>query len=177
MKKIIENLYVGTIEDIPFAEQAGFSILGCCKEPLHRQHAKLKDANEEGYVGRSMPKYEKEYLWAERDHALYLNLIDARDSKYISDDLINKALDFIDKEIADGKIVIAICNKAESRSPSIALMWLIKNNYFEFFLDKRNDFYTLLSDFTDVIYPQYNPSEGMKLYVKKFWERYVNGET
>lgn len=177
MKKIIDTIYVGTVKDIQFAEQCNYSVLGACKEPLHRKHARLQGASQDGYTGRSMGKEEPEYLYAERDHALYLNLIDARNPKYIPNEVIDKALDFIDKELDQGRKVLIVCNKAESRSPSISLMWIIKNNYFEFFLDKRNDFYTLLSDFTDVIYPQYNPSNGMKLYVKQFWEKYCNERT
>lgn len=173
MKKIIENLHIGTVENIPFAEQWGYSILGACKEPLHRQHAKLQGTNEEGYVGRVMPKDEPEYLFAERDHALYLNLIDAREAKYIPDECINKALDFIDKEIADNRDVLIVCNKGESRSPSIALMWLIKNNRFDRYIS--GDY--LISVFQTLFYKNYNPSNGMKEYVKKFWEEYKNGKT
>lgn len=171
MKKIIENLYIGTVENIPFAEQWGYSILGACKEPLHRQHAKLQGASEEGYVGRAMPKDEPEYLFAERDHALYLNLIDAREAKYIPDECINKALDFIDKEIADNRDVLIVCNKGESRSPSIAFMYLIEKWLFDSFL--WWSFESVLNVFL-IFYDCYNPSNGMKEYVKNFWEKYCN---
>lgn len=170
MKRIIENIYVGTVSDILFAKQSNFSILGACKEPLHRQHAKLQGASEEGYVGRAMDKREPEYLYAERDHALYLNLIDAKDPKYIPDEVINKALDFIDKELDNRKSVLIVCNKAESRSPSIALMWVIKNTTLGLY-----PYENIIEEFKDV-YPAYNPSDGMKQYVKKFWEENKNGK-
>lgn len=173
MKKIVENLYIGVVSDIPFAKQEGMSILGVCKEPLHRQHAKLQGASEEGYVGRAMPKHEPEYLWAERDHALYLNLIDAREAKYIPDECINKAIDFIDKEIADGRYVLICCNKGESRSPSVALMWLMKNNRFDRYIS--GDY--IISIFKTLFYKNYNPGNGMKEYVKNFWEKYKHGKT
>lgn len=168
MKKIIERLYVGIVEDVNLAEQQGFSILGCCKEPLHRQHARLQGHTEEGYLGRAMPKDEPEYLWAERDHALYLNLIDARDVKYIPTVVIDKALDFIDKEKKNGRDVLIACNKGESRSPSIALMWLIKNGTF----DEFDTFSDILIRFNDDFYMNYNPSAGMYEYVFNFWETY-----
>lgn len=173
MTRIVENLLVGTVEDIPFSEQMGYSILGACKYPLHRQHARLQGATEEGYLTKAMPKDEPEYLWAERDHAIYLNLIDAKDMKYIPDEVINKALEFIDKELEQGKNVLIVCNKAESRSPSIALMFLIKNGYFESFEDSRNGFYHLITWFQNNIYPNYNPSNGMKEYVNKFWNEHI----
>lgn len=178
MKRIVEHLYIGTVADVLFAEQNNFSILGACKNPLHRQHARLQGASEEGYVCKAMPKDEPEYLFAERDHALYLNLIDARDVKYILDEVINKALDFIDKEIADGRDVIIACNKGESRSPSIALMWIIKkmwlieNNR----IDRNISGDYLISVFKTLFYREYNPSNGMKEYVKKFWKEYKHGK-
>lgn len=172
MTRIVNNLHIGTIQDIPLAESLNYSILGCCKDPLHRQHARLQGASEEGYVTKAMPKDEPEYLWAERDHALYLNLIDAKDPKYIPDEVINKALGFIDKEISDGRNVLICCNKCESRSPSIAFMWLIKSNCYP---DKLDFDYTLEA-FKSYIYRNYNPSVGMKQYVKKFWEEYCNGQ-
>lgn len=166
MKRIIDRLYVGTVDDIPAA--TGFSILGACKEPLHRKHARLKGASEEGYLGKAMPKDEPEYLYAEREHALYLNLVDARDSKYIPDECICKALDFIYNENADGHNVLIVCNKAESRSPSIALMCLID---FGFFMESEN-FDEVLSIFKKNFYRNYNPSKGMLDYVHKFWNEF-----
>lgn len=171
--RIVDRIHVGIVEDIPFAEQMNYSILGACKEPLHRQHARLQGADEEGYLGRAMPKDEPEYLFAEREHALYLNLIDARDMKYIPDECINKALEFIDQEIEQGRNVLIVCNKAESRSPSIALMWWIRNGDFELFENS----YDIISWFKNNVYKNYNPSNGMRDYLNKFWEEYKNGKT
>lgn len=170
--RILDNLFIGNIGDIPFAENLNYSILGCCKEPLHRQHARLQGASQEGYTGRSMGKEEPEYLYAERDHALYLNLIDARDMKYIPDEVINKGIDFIDKELDQGRRVLIVCNKAESRSPSIALMWMIKNKIYDY----KIEFEEVIEDFIQYWYLNYNPSNGMRKYVAKFWEKCVNGK-
>lgn len=180
MKKIIDNLLVGTIEDIPYAESLNYSILGACKDPLHRQHARLQGASEDGYLTKSMPKGEPEYLFAERDHALYLNLIDPKEMKYIPDEVINKALCFIDKETKKyARKVLIVCNKAESRSPSIALMWLIKEGTFDYVNDFDYDgigIDFIFNYFKKNIYNNYRPSEGMRDYVKKFWEDYCNGK-
>lgn len=168
MKRIVDNLFVGVVEDIPFAEQMNYSILGACKEPLHRQHARIQGAAEEGYLTKAMPKSEKEYLFVERDHALYLNLIDARDSKYIPDAVINKALEFIDKEHKQGRTVLIVCNKAESRSPSIALMWMIKNGEYDLAETIRD----VMVNFVEFYYNNYCPSNGMEDYVVNFWNKY-----
>lgn len=161
MTRIVSGLYVGTVEDIPFAEQENFSILGACKDPLHRKHARLKGASEDGYVTKAMQKEEPEYLFAERDHALYLNLIAPKDMKYIPDEVINKGLDFIDKEIKQGRKVLIVCNKAESRSPSIALMWMIREGVFDYLTSVED----VIADFIEYWYPNYNPSAGMKDYL------------
>lgn len=172
MTRIVSNLFVGTLDDLHFAEQMGYSILGACKEPLHRKHARLEGATEEGYVTKAMPSYEKEYLWAERDHAIYLNLIDARDMKYIPDVVINKALEFIDKELDQRRNVIIVCNKAESRSPSIALMYMIKKGFFHHLYSGEY----VVEEFKQNWYKNYNPSSGMNAYVEKFLEEQKNGK-
>lgn len=172
MKKIIEGLYVGTIDDIAAAQENGFSILGACKEPLHRRYARLRGADRDGYLGRAMPKDEPEYLYAEREHALYCNLVDAEGPKYISDEIIDRALRFIDEEHEQGRNVLIVCNKAESRSPSIAFMWLIRN-VDEGWRDMRS-FESAIAFFREYYYPLYNPGEGFVEYVKRFWEAYKN---
>lgn len=168
MYQIVDRLYVGTADEVPFAQQMGFSVLGVCKEPLHRQHAKLRGAETEGYLGRAMPKDEPEYLYAEREHALYCNLIDAADPKYISDEIINKALDFIDAELAQNRKVLIACNKGKNRSPSIAFMWLIRSGRL-FTFDNMYEY------FKENYYEWYQGSGGMYWYVKKFFENYMSG--
>lgn len=169
MKSIIEGLYVGTVDDIAAARDNGLSILGACKEPLHRRFARLRGADRDGYLGRAMAKDEPEYLYAEREHALYCNLVDAKDPKYISDEIIDRALRFIDEERGQGRKVLIVCNKAESRSPSIAFMWLIRSKD-ESWRD-MSDFESAVAFFKKYYYPLYNPGAGFAEYVKTFWEK------
>lgn len=168
MKKIKDGLYIGTPEDIPCAIQNDISILGVCKDPLHRQHARMKGAYVDGYITKSMPKDEPEYLYAERKNALYCNLIDAPSSKYISDVIIKRALDFIDDEHIKGHKVLAVCNHAKSRSPSIACMWLIRHGYI-----KSKDITpceSILKTFKRMYYSEYDPGIGFSEYTIKFWK-------
>ena len=168
MYKIINNLYVGPVSTVPFGKECGFSILGCCKYPLHQRNAQLRGMDRPGYL--KICKSEKEYYYAERDHALYCNLIDADSMEYIPDVIIERALKFIADEIADGRKVLAVCNNGVSRSPSIALMYLIKKGYF-------SGCYT----FDEVLkvfckkYPLYSPNKGMYDYTKRFFEKYKEG--
>lgn len=169
MVKVYDGVWVGTIEDLQTVERVpGFSVLGACKEPLHRRHAKLRDSDVEGYIGRAMPQDEPEYLYAERDHALYCNLIDTPFVWYISDEIINKCLEFIDSELEKKQEVFIVCNQAISRSPSIALMWLISHNMF----NMNCKFYEVVDDFKRNYYPQYNPSEGFYVYAENFWNEW-----
>lgn len=167
MYKIANHLYVGGIEEFKMWKgMPSISILGACKEPLHRTYARLQGSDKDGYLGKAMPKDEPEYLWAERPHALYCNLIDVDDIKYISDDIINRALKFIDDEIAQDRDVLIICNKAQSRSPSIALMWLMTQPK-AFNID--NDYADVYDEFKSVYYWNYQPSKGFFEYTRKFW--------
>lgn len=170
MRKIIDGLYVGTVDDIEIANRSeNFSIIGACKDPLHRKHARISGATHEGYVGRAMPKSEPEYLYAERDHALYCNLIDAPEEKYIPDEIIQKCIKFINNEHNDDRNVLIVCNKAESRSPSIAFIWMISQGAFN-----AGDFDTAIGMFRDNFYPEYCPGKGMFDYTKKYWEMNKN---
>lgn len=166
MYKIINNLYVGSVSVLPFAKECNFSVLGCCKYPLHQQNARLTGASKDGYL--KIDKSEPEYYFAERDHALYCNLIDADDMKYIPDVIIERALKFISDEIADGRAVVAVCNNGISRSPSVALMYLIREGYFD-----------LCANFEEAVkrfktkYPMYSPNRGFYDYTKRFFESYI----
>lgn len=166
MQKIIEHLYVGTANEVPFVKDFGWSILGVCKEPLHRQNARLKGAEQDGYLGRAMSKEEPEYLWAERKHALYCNLIDAPNPKYIPNEIIDKSLRFIDEELAIGQNVLVVCNKAKSRSPSIVFMWMIDQGMF----DAAECWMDAFTQFKN-IYSYYQPSTGFYEYTKNFWSK------
>lgn len=132
---------------------------------MHQQNARLKGASKDGYL--KIGKSEKEYYFAERDHALYCNLIDADSMEYIPDAIIERSLKFIADEIADGRNVLVVCNNGVSRSPSIALMYLIKAGYFD-----------LCATFEDAVkrfkekYPMYSPNKGMYEYTKSFFDKY-----
>lgn len=167
MKEIVDGLYVGTVGYIPFAVGNYMSILGACKDPLHKRYARLMGSYVDGYISKSMPADEPEYLYAERRNALYCNLIDAPDEKYISPKIIDRALKFIDDEREIGRNVLIVCNHAKSRSPSIALMWMIHAGY-NFPIRKGHE--SIISCFKRVYYPLYEPGDGFRTYVKKFWK-------
>lgn len=170
MKKIIDGLFVGTADEVDIAKDNGFSILGVCKDPLHRKHARPIGSDREGYIVKALPKDDPEYLFAERGHELYCNLIDAQYVRYISRAVIQRSLRFIYDELKIKNKVLVACNKAESRSPSICLMYLIEMDTFS----KDKTFEEVLANFLNLYYPFYNPGSGMLEYTRRFWEEYRN---
>lgn len=76
MIEVYPNLFVGDEADYRIVlNMSGWFIVHACKEPFHRQAL--------GYAGRGAPKDHPEYLVAERDGRLILNLVDAPNPAYI----------------------------------------------------------------------------------------------
>lgn len=165
MYRILNNLYVGKASMVSIAQEAGYSILGACKYPLHQQNARLAGNDKPGYL--KIPHDDPEYLYAYRDHALYLNLVDCDNYCRISDEMIEVAIQFIEKEIDAGFNVFICCNLAESRSPSIAFIYMIHNGLF----DECKCFENAYMKFKS-IYPFYNPQKGMFDYTKNYFEKW-----
>ncbi len=162
MKEIITNLYVGNQEDFEYTKfpKDEWSHLLAAKEPWHRQAL--------GYEGRSASKDHPEYLMARRKDCLVLNLVDAPKSIFFSKDLIDEGLKFVEEELAKGKKVGVFCNQGESRSASLALLYLVKHGLIEgdTLEDCEAEFLKL--------YPSYNPGAGMRGFVKENFEVYKN---
>lgn len=160
MKEVYKNLYVGDEKDVIFALNDYYAIIHACKEPYHRQLL--------GYTGRGCPKDNPEYLWAERGDRLYLNMVDAPISLFFDKSMIDKALDFIEQRLSERKKVLVHCNEGFSRSPSIALLYLIKHGIIkgETLEDCEVEFLRL--------YPEYNPGKGIRDFVKMNFKEYRN---
>lgn len=179
MVEVYPDLFVGNQEDYEVMNsfhnckefEKEFSFVGAAKYPWHKEHAKMDGSDCEGYEGKAMPKDQKEYLYAEREHALYCNLIDVKDPAYIPDEIILKCLDFIQKEMQNDRKVLICCNQGESRSPSIALMYMIEDGFF----DDCKSIYDIFIRFKS-IYQNYKPANGMEQKVIEFWRKYKYGE-
>ena len=150
MVKVAPNLYVGDALDVKTAEERGYSIISAGKE-FHRRLL--------GYEGQSAPK-DKDYLWAERPHHLYLNLVDSESPDYIPKELIEHAIQFITDQLNLGNKVLVHCSEGMSRGPSIALIWMQR---FQLLPASGN---AAMKKFRK-IYPQYSPRGGMKGYIQR----------
>lgn len=160
MKQVLENLFVGTQFDYQngnFGDEWAFCL--AAKEPFHRSAI--------GYTGRACDKSHPEYFTALRGNALILNLVDAPKPEFFDKSIINRALAFIDSRLKAGFKVLVVCNQGESRSPSIALLYLIKHG-----IIKGDTLEDCEAEFMR-IYPEYNPGTGMRGFVKEHFNEYI----
>jgi predicted protein tyrosine phosphatase len=161
MIEIFPNLFIGTEQDYEYQVkgQPDWMIVHACKEPYHRR--------ELGYTTRGAPKNHPEYLIARRGQRLILNLVDADDPNYIPKEIIDAALGFIEQGLSESRKVLVHCNKGESRSPSIGMLYLaIHTNKLSKEFDKAEQGFRQ-------IYPPYNPSSGMRGFLTKNWDIYL----
>jgi hypothetical protein len=152
------KLFVGTKEEYFSAKQKGMKIV-CA---LNRANGFVTHQSVVGWQGRGCNPASPYYLFKREADAIYLNMIDGDDPKYVNDEMINPALDFIHQHITSGNEVFIYCSLGESRSPSIALMYML-----EFGLIERNT--NTLNIFRSECYPNFNPKLGNALYIKKRW--------
>lgn len=164
MIEVCPNLHVGSeYDEQRIRGQAGWFFIHACKEPYHRQAL--------GYTGRAAAKTHPEYLIARRNGRLILNLVDVDDPTYISPEIIDAALDAIRDNIQKTKILLH-CNQGQSRSPGIALLYLLKSTD----LLPQNDIAAAIAAFR-AIYPPYAPARGMAEYVRLNWHHYVRTDS
>lgn len=167
MREVFNNLFCGDEHDCKnVCLQNGnhpehLAILHACKEPFHRQFV--------GYTGRGCPKDSPEYLWAERGNRLALNMVDAPKPEFFAKEMIDKALDFIERKLNEGLKVLVHCNQGESRSPSLCLLYLIKKG-----IIKGETLEDCEAEYLK-IYPEYNPGNGIREFVKMNFKEYRNG--
>lgn len=149
MIEVTRNLFVGNQDDIKGFKGA---IVHAAKDPFHRSMV--------GYKERALPKDHPEYLYATRGNELALNIVDADKPEFFADRMINVALNFIGLWLEDNKVLLH-CNQGESRSPSIAMLYM-RNELPDNFEEAEQEF--------KKIYPKYNPKNGIREYAKSRWE-------
>ena len=159
MEKIGElELYVGTKEEYNIAKRKGMKIV-CA---LNRAKGYVTHQSIVGWQGRGCDKSSPYYLFKETKDAIYLNMIDGDNPKYVNDEMIDPALTFIHTNLKAKEKVFVYCSLGESRSPSIALMYMLQYGLIE----KHPD---VLMNFRKNYYPKYQPKNGNALYIKRRW--------
>lgn len=147
MQEVSKNIYVGSKYDLP-------------------------DTNEEDYAfvhaAKTLFVKDKDEVVNESENHLYINWVDAKDSKYFdyNNNGVNvfiKILDFIDKWAPEKKVFIH-CDEGVSRSPSIAMVYLAKRRK----EINSKDHVFAEREFTH-IYPNYFAYNGISDFLFKNW--------
>lgn len=165
MREVYKNLFVcNQAEFNTYEFDDTFSYVLAAKS-FHKCIAIPDGYEDEGYVG-NLDSKNKEYLLAARPdrNLIALNLIDAKDAGYIPDKLIRVALSFVNNELRKGRKVVIVCNKAVSRSPSLAIMYLKKYTSFFDGCDEPSECFARFVE----VYPEYAPNNGMLDYTENF---------
>lgn len=158
MEKIGElDLYVGTKEEYDTARNQDMKIV-CA---LNRANGFVTHQSVVGWSGRGCNKDNPYYLFKETEDAIYLNMIDGDNPDYVSDEMINSALKFVKSNIEKGHSIFVYCSLGESRSPSIALMYMLENGLIE----TKN----AIENFRKNYYNKYNPKTGNLGYIQRRW--------
>lgn len=151
MTEVYPNLFVGSDEDF---KNWSHTTLHCAKEPWHRRAV--------GYTTRGAPQG-PEYLVARRDQEVFLNLIDGGDLKFIDNSMICFGLNFITEVLEEPNPILVHCNEGKSRAPSIALLWLHRN-------DERFDVPLIVAEYEfRKLYRNYLPKKGIHDFIKAHW--------
>src|SRR4030042_3899422 len=157
MIRICNNLYVGDENDCFYDIRDDWVVIHACKTPCHQKAV--------GYRG-SLPPTHPNYLEKEELSHLYLNMVDmVQPLKHIyTGPMINKAMNFIKKNIPTKKILIH-CNLGLSRSPALALIYLTKIAM----TINAQDYITAKNEFMK-LYPRYQPGSGLDYYLTNQWD-------
>ncbi len=159
MIEVHPGLFVGDeADERRIRGEPGWFFVHACKEPYHRQAL--------GYTGRAASKDHPEYLIAHRNSRLILNLVDVADVNYVAAEIVDAALDTIHSQLDSAKVLLH-CNQGQSRSPSIALLFL--SRYTDRFYGM--EVHDAVAAFRN-LYPPYAPAQGMADYVRLNWARY-----
>lgn len=160
MKEIAEKLFIGDDTDCSIAGKE-FAIIHACKT-CHQSGV--------GYRG-NLSSSHPNYLIYEKNNHLYLNIVDM-DRELLSrytHPIMQAAIHFIEKYISESPILVH-CNQGQSRSPSIGLVYLARENKIT-----SNSYSAARNDFLNV-YPNYLPGRGIELYLMKNWQELMSGE-
>ena len=159
MVGVARSVFVGNLNDAEYGWKRNeeWAFIYCAKEPWHRRLV--------GYAGRGCPKDSPEYLYAIRDNAIALNMVDVENPEYFAKEMLDMAVGFA-WNFNNRKLLFS-CTQGESCSPSVAMLYLavvesIPNGTFE---EAEKDFKKR--------YPYYNPRNGIREHLKRNWGAYT----
>ena len=148
------NIYVGNKADSRLRSDPAWAVVNTAKTV----HVEVKGWS------NAPPQDHPDYLAFEDGQFLSFNWVDGASRMYdwSGPEAFIRALDFIDKWY-DNKNVLISCDLGQSRSPTIALLYLAKRLHLipcDSFANARAEF--------QILYPRYTPS-GIAQFVSDHW--------
>lgn len=146
----VGKIYIGSKNDF-LPNDKEWAIVHACKTSHQRR------------LGYTRPiKDSPHYISFREGNELYLNWVDEPTGNYFKVETFTEALDFIDEQLA-GKEVFIHCDLGQSRSPTLAMVYLAKRTDF-----LEDSFEPALLKFKKE-YANFLPS-GIIRFVEKNWE-------
>lgn len=160
MIEVYENLFVGDSKSCSYRSDLSRAVIHACKHPCHVESV--------GYKG-SLPSDHPYYLFYENGKHLFLNMVDMEREFHprFTNPMMKVAMYFIEKYIVDNQVLVH-CNQGQSRSPSIALVYLALKNVLN-----PNSYGFATMDFKKR-YPNYDPGNGIAMYLENNWDFLMN---
>lgn len=161
MIQVLGNLFVGDDDayDYGIRKYDNWAVIHACKERWHREFV--------GYKGRGCPKDSDEYYYAIRDREIALNMVDVDNPDWFNKDMIDIAMGFAAVYSKAYNILIH-CNRGESRSPSLGLLYLAING------EIPNSSFNEAEIAFMKLYKFYNPKKGIRQHIKCNWDSYLS---
>jgi protein-tyrosine phosphatase len=149
MVEIDKGVYIGNCSDYEFnKDKQDMNFINACKYPYWKE-----------YVGNHC----NNGLYAYENNRLICNLVDADDVNYIPKEIINECVGFIEKSVSAGKNILINCNEGRSRSATIGLIYLIKNNKIN-----GDNFAEVMEKYKEIV-PRFEPNLGMLSYASNYF--------
>ncbi len=157
MQKIAEHLYVSQCHECSQLTADNYARIYCCHWPCEQSR---KPRNGAGTcIGQKiLPNEIPQTLF-------FLELENMEIPRYQVSDF-NQHLDLVDRLLKRYDVIISSEN-AESRAPSLALLWMS----FRGQLISRSSFAAARADFTR-IYPRYTPWPGWVIFFEQEWDAF-----
>lgn len=157
MEEIHDNLFIGAENSCRTTRgNEDWAVIHACKHPCHQNK-----------VGRQVGQNHPNYLVLEEETDLYLNMVDMdrKQQHQFMEPMISAALDFTGQHI-DSHNILFHCNQGQSRSPSLALLYLAKRDN-----QITDESYTEATTQFQQLYPKHNPGRGIRLYLEDYWNQ------
>lgn len=158
--RIANNIHVGSTEGIVFTTSKEWAVIHASQI----YHYSLL-----GWVYGKPDKESPNYLFLRKDFEVSVNWVDGRRELYEPGgvEMWTKLMDFIDEAQASNRKIFIHCDKGESRSPTLGMVYLAKRLQ----IIPNHSFEAAVKAFKK-IYPKYQ-TRGISEYVASNWNEII----